>query len=253
MNTVCGGAGRGSRVTVPPSQRLKDQTAMKKCDSSRSGKGGGKAARKRRSTPAQRCSHRNLGESSRGWNALTEEQRIAWRRLALLFRSRTRKGRSYALDGQKLFNRINSVLRLLDREPRTDPPSLPTFGTNPEVMLQITGAGDDIALKLNVSETPTEEIMVFASPPYNAGRTYCGDFRFLGLLPASIECVSEITRIYLKKFGVPRDNSRVFIRTWQQVNGWENRAQMQMTSALVETRGVVAGGQQGGRVTPKKA
>jgi hypothetical protein len=226
---------------------------MKKLNRSGSGKGGGKAARKRRSTPAQRGSHRNLGESSRVWNALTEEQRIAWRHRARLIRSRTRKGHSYPLDGQKLYNKINSVRLLLGREPLSDPPPLPRFGTNPAITLQITGAGEDIALKLHLSETASEEIMVFASPPYNAGRSYCGDFRFLGLLPASVECVSDITRLYIKKFGVPRDNSRVFIRTWQQVNGWENRAQMQKASALVQTRGVAAGGQQGGRVTPKKA
>ena len=38
------------------------------------------------------------------------------------------------------------------------------------------------------------------------------------------------------KFGVPPPNTRVFIRTWQVVDGWENRGQMQLTNALVPTR-----------------
>ena len=78
--------------------------------------------------------------------------------------------------------------------------------------------------------------MVFGSPPQNAGRAYCGDYRFLGLLPAPIEGVSDITRLYIKKFGVPPDNSRVFIRAWQVVDGWENWALAQITDALVPTR-----------------
>ena len=78
--------------------------------------------------------------------------------------------------------------------------------------------------------------MVFASPPWKAGRTYCGDYRFLGLLSAPVEHVSDITRLYIKKFGVPPPNTRVFIRTWQVVDGWEDQGQMQLTNALVPIR-----------------
>ena len=69
-----------------------------------------------------------------------------------------------------------------------------------------------------------------------AGRTYCNDYRFLGLLPAPVKGWSDITRLYITKFGVPPPNTRVFIRTWQQVNGWENRGQMKLTNALVPIR-----------------
>ena len=171
------------------------------------------------------------------WGDLTEEQRIAWRRLADSLPRRVRKGRSYRLRGHQLFRAINMVLALLGREPRTDPPPLPKFGKNPGVVLQITGTGKGMALKLKVSGTPTEEIMVFASPPWKAGRSYCGDFRFIGLLPIPVEHVSDITRLYIEKYGVPPPNTRVFIRTWQVVEGWENRGQMQLTNALVPTRG----------------
>ena len=67
------------------------------------------------------------------------------------------------------------------------------------------------------------DIMVFASPPYSAGRAYCRDYRFLGLLPAPVEHVSDITRLYIRKYGVPPANTRIFIRAWQQVDGWECR------------------------------
>src|ERR1035441_4373775 len=86
------------------------------------------------------------------------------------------------------------------------------------------------------SDLPNEDIMVFASPPWKAGRTYCNDYRFLGLLPAPVKGWSDITRLYFKKFGVPPPNTRIFIRTWQVVDGWEDRGQMQLTNALVPTR-----------------
>jgi hypothetical protein len=107
---------------------------------------------------------------------------------------------------------------------------------NPRVTLHIKGTAKGPTLKLRVSETPTEDIMVFASPPWKAGRTYCGDYRFLGLLPASVKGWSDITRLYIKKFGVPPPNTRVFIRTWLEVDGWEDRGQVQLTTALVPRR-----------------
>jgi hypothetical protein len=96
--------------------------------------------------------------------------------------------------------------------------------------------GDGVALKLGVSGLPAKDIMVFASPPSKAGWQYCGDYRFLGLLPLPVKGWSDITRLYFKKFGVPPPHTRVFIRTWQQVDGWEDRGQMQLTNALVPIR-----------------
>ena len=96
---------------------------------------------------------------------------------------------------------------------------------------------------LSLSETPTEDIMVFASPPCNAGRSYCSNFSFLGLLPAPDECFSHITRLYLEKLKelkklkcyrhVTLAGSRVFIRAVQQVNGWENKRYMFASSAVI--------------------
>jgi hypothetical protein len=216
-----------------PSRRLKGQQVVKKSKSSGSGKGRGIDGRTRSRTPAQRRSRGNLGRLSRLWNKLTDEQRTAWRHAARDVKSWTRKAHSYPLDGKQLFAKINLVLLLLGREPVTNPPPQPSFGLNPVLALRITLEDGRPALKLIVKGTPAHEIMVFASPPQNAGRGSCRDYRFLGLLSAPVECESAITRLYYKKFGVPPENSRVFIRTWQQENGWEDRGGMRLTSALV--------------------
>jgi hypothetical protein len=234
--TVCGAAGPSATGAGSPNRSRKDKSGMKKSNHSTSRKGGLPGAKPKRNTPAQKRSFKDLAQTSRGWRELTEDQRIDWRRRAEGVRTRTRRRRSRPLKGQQLFNKINSVLALLGRERRTEPPPEPRFGPNPVSAFTITGAGKSLALKLRVSGPLVEEIMVFASPPLSAGRGYCGDFRFLGLLPAPVECLSDITRLYLKKFGVPPPDSRIFIRVWQEVDGWECRAQMRQANALVPAR-----------------
>ncbi len=225
---------------------------MKKRSPSGNRKGGDKGARKQRRTPAQRRARNHLGRFSSMWRNLTEDQRTAWRLRAAEGDRLVRNGQYYRLKGQQLFNKLNSVLALCEREPLTVPPPRPKFGDNPVSAFDITGTGRRFALKLTVSGSPAEDLMVFASPPYSAGRSFCADFRFLGLLPAPIEHVSDITRLYIAKYGVPPVNTRVFIRVWQQVDGWECRGQMRLLDALVKPEGGAVSGHQGSRADGKK-
>lgn len=106
-----------------------------------------------------------------------------------------------------------------------------------------TNGPGGIALMLCLSQSPPEDIMVFASPPCNAGRSYCSNFSFIGLLPAPIEAISHITCLYLKKLKeqqklkrrrhVALAGSRVFIRAVQQVQGWENKRYLFASSAVI--------------------
>ena len=234
------------------SRKLKHHKLMKKRSPSGNRKGGDKGARKQRRTPAQRRARNHLGRFSSMWRNLTEDQRTAWRLRAAEGDRLVRNGQYYRLKGQQLFNKLNSVLALCEREPLTVPPPRPKFGDNPVSAFDITGTGRRFALKLTVSGSPAEDLMVFASPPYSAGRSFCADFRFLGLLPAPIEHVSDITRLYIAKYGVPPVNTRVFIRVWQQVDGWECRGQMRLLDALVKPEGGAVSGHQGSRADGKK-
>ena len=234
--TICGAASPCSNRAASPSRSLKDQQPMKQSNQSKRPKDDPQGSKPRRRTPAQKRSFQHLGQTSSGWRELAEEQRTAWRRRAAGVRTRTRRRRSRPLRGQELYNKINSVLVLLGRERRTDPPPEPRFAPNPVDGFTVTGAGKTLALKLHLSAPLVQEIMVFASPPRSAGRSYCGDFRFLGLLPAPVECWSDITRLYIKKFGLPPPNSRIFIRVWPEMDGWECRGAKWQADALVPAR-----------------
>jgi hypothetical protein len=194
-------------------------------------------------TAAQRRVRKYMRACSRLWNELTELRRAAWCVAACEVLSRPKLGKPRPLDGQKFFNKINTVLATCGRKPRLEPPPRPPFPPNPVVALTASNGPGGIALMLRLSETPTEDIMVFASPPCNAGRSYCSNFSFIGLLAAPDEGISHITRLYLKKLKELKKlkryrhavlaGSRIFIRAVQQVNGWENKRYMFASSAVI--------------------
>jgi len=205
-------------------------------------------------TRAQRSAWGNMTELSRLWNELSDKRREAWNRLASEVESRRSLGQSGPLDGILLFKKINAVLRTVGREQVLDPPPLPTFGPNPVAGFTVREHRGGIALKVIVSpdvrweDRPArEDLMVFAWAPCNSGVAKNGLYAFLGLLPAPINGESDITELYLKKlkewrklkhkrYHLPLEGSRIFIRVWQQVNGWENELGMFRGSALTPAR-----------------
>jgi hypothetical protein len=54
-----------------------------------------------------------------------------------------------------------------------------------------------------------------------------------GQLIASRNRAGQYLREHVRGYPVPLPGSKVFIRAWQQVNGWENRTFARLTSALV--------------------
>jgi len=190
---------------------------------------------------------------SRLWNELTNERRAAWRRLAAEVHSRPNLNQSGVLDGCQLFKKINRVLATCGREPLLDPPPLPSFGPNPVKGFTITNGKGGLAFKLQVpreanrdARPPVADLMVYSWAPFNAGVDKNDLWAFLGLLPAPHRAETDFTAQYLKKlkewrklkpkrYHVPLEGSRVFVRVWQQVNGWVNQVGMFRASALVPT------------------
>ena len=182
-------------------------------------------------TLAQMRIRANLARFAAGWRGLTEEQRVAWTGTARNGRTRRRLGHSTYLTGCQLFIKINSARAAVGLRPLLDPPELPKFDTNPVVALVITNDDDDISLRLKVSGTPDAAIVVLGISPRSAGVSYAWNFVTLGLMPAASRGLSDITDLYVARFGVPAPGTRVFIRTRQQINGWEDAPKQ--TSAIV--------------------
>jgi hypothetical protein len=77
----------------------------------------------------------------------------------------------------------------------------------------------------------TDDVLVFGQAPCSAGRSKRRNVAYLGLLPPPKDGVSDITDIYIARYGAPKPGTKVFIVTRQQQNGWEG--------ALKETSDIV--------------
>ena len=164
----------------------------------------------------------NLGRVSARWRVLTPEQRQAWTIAAENVESRRRLGKTSHLTGCQFFIKINCARAAIGLEMLSDPPALPQFDPNPVGELTITNTRGKIALELAVSTAPGSHITVYGATPCSAGISFVRDFTILGPLPEVVRGVSDITDIYVAKYGVPQAGLQVFIRTRQQINGWED-------------------------------
>jgi hypothetical protein len=192
-----------------------------------------------------------MSDLSRLWNLLEEEQRLAWETLSESVHSRSNLGFSGPLSGCLLFKKLNLVLVTCQRQPLLDPPPLPQFSPNPVNGFEIRKARGRIALILKVSpKLPwparplLEDIMVQSWAPYHAGTRKNDLYAFLGLPPPPVGEEIDFTDIYLKKlkewrkidnkrYHVPLEGSKIFVRVLQQVNGWQNELGRFQASALV--------------------
>jgi len=209
-------------------------------------------------TPARRRVWGNMADLSDMWNRISEERRLAWRRLADQLHSRPRLGQYGRLDGRLLFLKLNRVLATCGRAPLLDPPPLPDLSPNPVTEFTITELKSRIALQLRLRKTPAEDIMLFASPPRSPGRAYNSDYGFLGLLPFPYDGLSNFTDQYLTKlkewrilkedkYHVPLPGAKIFLRAVQQVNGWENELGMFRAAAFVPATPAAAAMEMGRR------
>jgi len=206
-------------------------------------------------TPAQREAWGSMTDLSRIWNELTEERWAAWRQLAAEVESRPNLNQSGALDGCQLFKKLNRVLATCGREPLLDPPPLPMFGSNVVEGFTISNGRRGPVFKLRISPGADEDagaamgdFMIYSWAPFNAGVGQNDLYAFLGLLRALKGTECDFTAQYLRKlkewrklkdkrYHLRLEGSRVFVRVWQQVNGWVNEVGLFQASALVPVDG----------------
>jgi hypothetical protein len=173
-------------------------------------------------TPARQHMRGAFGSFARAWSrVLTQAQREAWDVAGPKVQSKRRLS-SGPLTGQQLFQGLNSARACIGRnELLLAPPAPVVFGPNPVAQLTIRNGEDGVRLLLNVAGQVTEDIMVFGQAPCSAGRMKRRNVAYLGLLPAPQDGQSDITAIYVARYGEPRPGEKVFIVTCQQKDGWE--------------------------------
>ena len=163
-----------------------------------------------------------FGRLSRAWSQLlTDEQRGAWDVAGSKVQSAKRLGKSGPLTGQLHFQGINSARACAGLDMLLTPPAPVVFGLNPVGQLVITNGEGGVRLLLTISGPVAEDIMVLGQAPCNSGRRKRRNVSYLGLLPAPQTDLSDITALYVARYGEPAVGQRVFIVTRQQKDGWE--------------------------------
>jgi hypothetical protein len=170
----------------------------------------------------QRKWNAEFGQVPKLWEALSDAERRAW----------NAAGRSRDMSGYNFFIKVNTR-RLRDGKeeaklPPQDAPQCP----NPVGKLRITHRRGRIRLELEVRGVPAAPVVVFGSPPCNRGVSGYGKwYTRLGWLPAPEGGRSDITELYVAKFGKPPVGKRIFVRTFVRLEGWPELRQQ--TSAVV--------------------
>ncbi len=173
--------------------------------------------------------------AARHWGPrLTDEQRERWTVVAQTSPSHPSLGHYGHLSGQQLCTKINSTLLCIGKPPVDEPPDPVVFSPNPVGALTIVNDEHGGARLLLAVGPAAEDIMVFGQAPCSAGRMKYRWVGFLGLAEPATDGLSDITTLYIARFGQPSPGRRVFVVTCQTKNGW--KAQDHVTSAIVPPR-----------------
>ncbi len=182
-----------------------------------------RVASKNPRTLAQQRVRGALSRFATRWRKLSEDRRLAWIGAGREHQTTPRLGQSGHLTGCQLYIKINCTLALIGAPPVDDPPARPKFSRNPVGALTISNDASTIALKLEVPSSPEHHVMVMATRPCSQGISRPRRFALLGALPQATSGVADITDLFVAKYGIPPVASRVFIRTFQVADGWEDQ------------------------------
>jgi len=90
--------------------------------------------------------------------------------------------------------------------------------------LRLRWDAERLRLEVLVAPRPKGDFLVFASAPCSPGWSRMRRPVYLGLLPAPVNGISDITPLYLARFRAPEPGEQVFIQTRQHRHGWEGPA-----------------------------
>ena len=171
-------------------------------------------------TARQQAHRHNVGAVLGRWGTLTDEQQAAWRAFAANNWFVNDEGRQVRLNCYNFFASLNIRRADLDLPQFDFPPAEPVFNKNPVDELTANFTDGLFTLKLRVPSPPAQYTLVYGAAPVISGVRYVQHFHFLGLLPPPKDGWSDITELYVSRFGEPKPNWAVWIRTCQHIDGW---------------------------------
>jgi hypothetical protein len=170
-------------------------------------------------TAAQQRNRSNFGALASRYRGFTPDQRAAWALAAAHKYKITFDGRRVALNGFSYYMSINNKRAFLGLPLFEVPPPEPSFSPNPVAELVATNDGDKITLKVRVPSQPAQYTLVQGAAPVSAGVRCVQHFPFLGLLAPATDGWSEVTDLYVARYGMPIVGMVVFIRICQHIDG----------------------------------
>ena len=172
-----------------------------------------KSRRTWRATEGRLAVQHNMVKVVDAWRNLTRKQYEAWTVAAL----------KEGMTAYALFSKINGALSAAKLPLFMEPPKPVKLRPNPVGDLEILNLGEAITLRLWVPSEPAGRTFVLGSRWCSRGIWTRGNkFAIIGELPKAVRGWSIITDDYVKAFGVPPVGSRIFIRTRQLINGWQD-------------------------------
>ena len=171
-------------------------------------------------TANQQGHRKNILAVSRRWRTLSLEHHETWRALAANKYFLNDKGERVRLNCFKLFVSLNTRRADLGLPQFDVAPPEPVFDPSPVLDLDISYPEGKCCIKLRVEGTPAQLILVQGARPVRSSVRCVQHFPLLGLLPPPINGWSDITDLYVARFGVPKPNQAVWIRTCQHIDGF---------------------------------
>ena len=166
--------------------------------------------RKPRPTNDRQRARENLASVASAWRKLSDQRFAAWAAAA----------KKEGMHPYRFFCKINGTLRAYGQPWLLDPPKRERLRPNPVEGLEIRNRRGVAALRLKVPEAPAQLTFVFGVRPCSRGISVPrSNGVLLGPLPQAVQGWSEITDLYVNKFGQPRPGTRIFIWTRQVING----------------------------------
>ena len=168
----------------------------------------------------------NLVAVCNRWRTLSTEERAVWRIASANKTLVTETGHRVRLNCYNFFASLNIRRADLGLSQFDYPPAQPSFNKNQVDELAASFAGGVFALKLRVPSPPAQYTLVWGAAPVRSGVRYVQHFHLLGLLPPAKDGWSDITELYVARYGVPKANQAIWIRTCQHIDGWTDVPEM---------------------------